>query len=146
MTGTAVPSAVAGKDAVSREQMEKLYRAAQCTGQLSFAAVVEAAVARLSSRPPIIGWHWQAVIRGEVVNSGVIWSEDQPQMTDTVPGVTFEYRPLYGDPVLPPATAELVAVAGKILGLLKGEHTSVSALEMWALEEALKPFNEESEG
>jgi hypothetical protein len=61
------------------------------------AAIVKSYLKEVGANKPI-GWSWQLMLRGDVIKEGVIWERKKPNLKDTVPGVYFEYMPLYGLP------------------------------------------------
>lgn len=60
-------------------------------------SVVETYLKEVGANNPI-GWSWQLILQGEVIKEGVIWDSKKPDLKDTVPGVYFEYLPLYALP------------------------------------------------
>jgi hypothetical protein len=49
------------------------------------------------------GWYWRTMFHGEVVNSGFELGSVKPELSDSVPGVVFEYTPFYTQPQTDPA-------------------------------------------
>jgi hypothetical protein len=61
------------------------------------ASIVKSYLKEVGADKPI-GWSWQLMLQGQVMKEGVIWESKKPNLKDKVPGVYFEYMPLYALP------------------------------------------------
>jgi hypothetical protein len=61
------------------------------------ASIVKSYLKEVGANKPI-GWYWELMLQGKVMKEGVIWGSKKPNLKDKVPGVYFEYMPLFALP------------------------------------------------